>query len=90
MSDCFTNIEKSDSTNARSEGNLYYTCSQSSSLSLYICISGVSQRCQVKFGHFCGLLTFVLLCSLSFMISRRSRVGLFNFRAVCKIVVMVF
>ena len=90
MSDCFTNIEKSDSTNDRSEGYLYYTCSQSSSLSLYICIPGVSQRCQVKFGHFCGLLTFVLLCSLSFMISRRSRVGLFNFRAVCKIVVMVF
>ena len=28
MSDCFTYIEKSDSTNGRSEGYLYYTCSQ--------------------------------------------------------------
>ena len=78
MFDCFTYIEKSDSTNDRSEGYLYYTCSQSSSLSIYTCISGVSQRFQVKYGPLCGLLTFVLLSSLSFMISRRSRVGLFD------------
>ena len=36
MFDCFTYIEKSDSTNDRSEGYLYYTYSQSSSLSIYI------------------------------------------------------
>ena len=90
MSDCFTYIEKSNSTNDRSEGYLYYTCSQSSSMPIHTCIPGVSQRCQVKYGPFSGLLSFVLLCSLSFMISRRSRVGLFDFRAVCKILVMVF
>ena len=76
MSDCFTYIEKSDSTNDRSEGYLYHTCSQSSSLSIYTCIPGASQRCQVKYGPLCGIQTFVLLCSQSFMIYRRSRVGL--------------
>ena len=82
--------KKSDSTNDRSEGYLYYTCSQSSSLSIHTCILGISQICQFKYGPFCGLLAFVLLCSLSFMISRRSRVGQFDFRAVYKILVLVF
>ena len=49
LKDVKLNFEKSDSANDRSEGYLYYTCSQSSNLSIYICIPGVSQRCQVKF-----------------------------------------
>ena len=42
----------------------------------------------VKSGPSCGHHTFVLLCS--FMISRRSRVGLFDFRALYKILLMAF
>ena len=49
-----------------------------------------AKKCQVKSGHSCGHQTFVLLCSLSFMISRRSRVGLFDFRALYRILLTTF
>ena len=49
-----------------------------------------AKKCQVKSGPSCGQQTFVLLYSLSFMISRRSRVGLFDFRALYKILLMDF
>ena len=79
---------KNDSTKDRSEGYLYYPCSQSPNLSIYTCVPGVCQRSQVKYGPFCGLLTFVLLSALSFMIFWRSWFGLFDFRAVYNILVM--
>ena len=49
-----------------------------------------AKKCQVKSGHSCGHQTFVLLCSLSFMISRRSRVGLFDFRVLYRILLTTF
>ena len=49
-----------------------------------------AKKCQVKSGPSCGHQTFVLRCSLSFMISRRSRVELFDFRALYKILLMAF
>ena len=75
-------VKKAWWSDGRTDGQTEWTYSQS-------CLVA-AKKCQVKSGPSCGQQTFVLLYSLSFMISRRSRVGLFDFRALYKILLMAF
>ena len=75
-------VKKAWWSDGRTDGQAEWTYSQS-------CLVA-AKKCQVKSGPSCGQQTFVLLYSLSFMISRPSRVGLFDFRALYKILLMDF